>query len=162
MQRATKLRHVGLWPTEATADTVTLNYDDRHRRRMRLTTDNGMDFLLDLERTALLKAGDGLELENGTWIAIAASDEDVVDVYGETHRATSRLAWHLGNRHLPVQILEDGGIRFRYDHVIEEMAQRLGGKTTRRMAPFTPEAGAYSGTGQDHVHSHPHQGHSHD
>jgi urease accessory protein len=70
------------------------------------------------------------------------------------------LAWHLGNRHLPVQILEDGGIRFRYDHVIEEMVQGLGGEAARKMAPFTPEGGAYEGNGH-HYHDHGHE-HEHD
>ena len=167
MQRATTFEPAGHWPAEAAVGTVTLDYDDRHRRRMRLTTDTGTDFLLDLERTALLKAGDGLALEDGGWILIAASEENVVDVYGATHRATARLAWHLGNRHLPVQILDDGGIRFRHDHVIEEMVQGLGGETTRKMAPFTPEGGAYSGDRRDHGHGHGpghhhHQGRSHE
>ena len=163
MQRATKFEHAGHWPVNAAVGTVTLDYDDRHRRRMRLKTDNGTAFLLDLERATLLKAGDGLALEDGTWVIVAASDEDVIDVCGATHRATARLAWHLGNRHLPVQILEDGGIRFRYDHVIEEMVQGLGGETDRKMAPFTPEGGAYAGNGHDHSHGHHHHhGHSHE
>ena len=102
MQRATKFEHAGHWPVNSAVGTVTLDYDDRHRRRMRLKTDNGTAFLLDLERATLLKAGDGVALEDGTWVMVAASDEDVIDVYGATHRATARLAWHLGNRHLPV------------------------------------------------------------
>ena len=57
MQRATTFEPAGHWPAEAAVGTVTLDYDDRHRRRMRLTTDTGTDFLLDLERAALLKAG---------------------------------------------------------------------------------------------------------
>ena len=165
MQRATKFEHAGYWPAEAAVGTVTLDYDDRHRRRMRLKIDNGMVFLLDLKRAALLKAGDGLALEDGTWVAVVASDEDVIDVHVATYQATARLAWHLGNRHLPVQILEDGGIRFRYDHVIEEMVQGLGGRTARKMATFTPEGGAYSNNGHDHGHvhhDHYHHGHSHE
>ncbi len=164
MQRATTFKPAGHWPAEAAVGTVTLDYDDRHRRRMRLTTDTGTAFLLDLERAALLKAGDGLALEDGGWILVAASDEDVVDVFGATHRARARLAWHLGNRHLPVQILDNGGIRFRYDHVIEAMVQGLGGETTRKMASFTPEGGAYAGNGHehDHNHHHHHHGHSHE
>ena len=157
MIRATKTARSGDWPIETAAGRVTLDYDDRHRRRMRLTSDEGTVFLLDLERATLLKDGDGLWLEDGAWIAVAAAAEDVIDVYGESHRATARLAWHLGNRHLPVQILEDGGIRFRYDHVIEEMVQGLGGTTARKSAPFTPEGGAYDGNG-----AHPHGHHHHD
>lgn len=170
MKRATKVEHAGHWPGDSTVGRVTLTYDDRHRRRMRLTTDGGMDFLLDLERAALLRDGDGLQLDDGNWITVVAAPEDVVDVRGETSRATARLAWHLGNRHLPVQILDDGAIRFRYDHVIEEMVVGLGGNAERLSAPFTPEGGAYGdGTGGGHHHSHEDghhhhhtHGHSHD
>jgi urease accessory protein len=159
MQRATHLELSGHWPGDAAAGTVTLGYDDRHRRRMRLITDAGEAFLLDLERATLLRDGDGLRLDDGRWIAVSAAAEDVIDVHGETSRATARLAWHLGNRHLPVQILEDGGIRFRYDHVIEDMIQGLGGRTERKSAPFSPEGGAYEGghghaQGQSHGHHH--------
>lgn len=168
LKRATEFKHVGQWPVENAIGRVTLTYDDRHRRRMRLTTDGGMDFLLDLERAALLRDGDGLQLDDGNWVAVAAAPEDVVDVRGETPRATARLAWHLGNRHLPVQILDDGAIRFLYDHVIEEMVVGLGGKAERISAPFTPEGGAYGdGTGGGHHHGHSHEhdhdhGHSHE
>ena len=160
MKRATKVEHAGHWPLEHTVGRVTLPYDDRHRRRLRLTTEDGADFLLDLDRAALLRDGDGLLLDDGGWIAVGAAPEDVVDVRGATPRATARLAWHLGNRHLPVQILEDGAIRFRYDHVIEEMVIGLGGTTERKDAPFTPEGGAYEGGGHSHNHSHSHS-HAH-
>jgi urease accessory protein len=153
--------HSGHWPAEDAVGRVTLTYDDRHRRRMRLRTEDGMDFLLDLERAALLRDGDGLQLDDGSWIAVAAAPEDVVDVQGETPRATARLAWHLGNRHLPVQILDDGAIRFRYDHVIEEMVTGLGGAVERKSAPFTPEGGAY-GAGAGHRHGHGHDRGDHD
>lgn len=147
------------------AGTVTLGYDDRHRRRMRLRTDQAEEFLLDLQRATLLRDGDGLRLDDGRWLAVAAAPEDVVDVHGATPQATARLAWHLGNRHLPVQILADGGIRFRYDHVIEEMVAGLGGRAARRQAPFTPEGGAYEGGQGHHHHYHGHDhdhGHRHD
>ena len=158
--RATRVEHDGHWPAGEAAGRVTLGYDDRHRRRLKLQTENGLDFLLDLDRAALLRGGDGLRLEDGRWIAVAAAAEDVVDVRGDTPHATARLAWHLGNRHLPVQILKDGGIRFRYDHVIEEMVIGLGGRTERRQAPFTPEGGAYASDGHHHGHGHKH-GHGH-
>jgi urease accessory protein len=161
MKRATKLAHQGHWPSDRAVGRVTLAYDDRHRRRLKLTTEAGMDFLLDLDRAALLRDGDGLGLEDGGWIAVAAAPEDVIDVRGGTPHATARLAWHLGNRHLPVQILEDGAIRIRYDHVIEEMVIGLGGRAERKSAPFTPEGGAYA-QGHDHHHDdHHHHHHDH-
>lgn len=152
MLRATYSEDAGDWPAEAAVSVVTLAYDDRHRRRLRLTTDAGEAILLDLERATLLRDGDGLRLEDDRWVRVAAAPEGVVDVHGTTARETARLAWHLGNRHLPVQILEDGGIRFRYDHVIEAMVQGLGGTTVRQDAPFTPEGGAYEGGGHHHNH----------
>ncbi len=162
MKHATKVEHAGHWPGEKAVGRVTLTYDDRHRRRLRLKTEAGMDFLLDLDRAALLRDGDGLLLDDGGWVAVGAAPEDVVDVRGATPRATARLAWHLGNRHLPVQILDDGAIRFRYDHVIEEMVIGLGGTTTRASAPFTPEGGAYEGAGGGHDHHGHHHHHDDD
>lgn len=162
MKRAIQVEPSGHWPSSDEAGLVTLAYDDRHRRRLRLTTDGGEAILLDLDRAALLRHGDGLRLEDDRWIRVAAADEDVVDVHGGSAQETARLAWHLGNRHLPVQILPDGGIRFRYDHVIEAMVEGLGGKTVRRQAPFTPEGGAYEGGGHHHHHDHGHHDHHHD
>ena len=152
MLRATHSEDASDWPAEAAVAVVTLAYDDRHRRRLRLTTDAGEAILLDLERATVLRDGDGLRLEDDRWVRVAAAPEGVVDVHGTTAREMARLAWHLGNRHLPVQILEDGGIRVRYDHVIEAMVQGLGGTTVRQDAPFTPEGGAYEGGGHHHIH----------
>ncbi len=156
MKRAIHFEATGDWPQAAAVGSVTLTYNDRHRRRMRLNTDDGEAFLLDLDRAALLRDGDGLRLDDETWVRVTAAPEDVVDVHGNTARETARLAWHLGNRHLPVQILEDGCIRFRYDHVIEAMVRGLGGATDRKQAPFTPEGGAYEGGGHHHHHEHSH------
>ena len=158
MQRASHIRPAGHWPREAAVGVVTLAYDDRHRRRLRLTTDEeGESFLRDLDRAVLLQEGDGLQLDDGSWIGVSAAPEDVVDVYGGTAQATARLAWHLGNRHLPVQILDSGAIRFRYDHVIEAMIQGLGGNTTRKLAPFSPESGAYDSAGHHHGYGAAHE-----
>ena len=66
-----------------------------------------------------------------------------MEARGATARDTARLAWHLGNRHLPVRVLGDGGIRFRHDCVIEAMVRGLDGRIECKRAPFTPEAGAY-------------------
>jgi urease accessory protein len=156
MKRASHIHPAGQWPQATAIGIVTLPYGDRHRRRLRMTTDKGESFLLDLDRATLLHEGDGLRLDDGSWIQVSAAPEDVVDVSGGTAQATARLAWHLGNRHLPVQILDSGAIRFQYDHVIEAMVRGLGGTTTRSMAPFSPESGAYDSGGHGHQHSHDH------
>lgn len=133
----------GRWPAHAAADTVTLAWDDRYRRRRRLVTDGGETLLLDLERARALADGDGLAVEDGRWIAVAAAPEPVAEARCADARALARLAWHLGNRHIPVQLV-DNAVRFRHDPVIADMAAGLGAEVARREAPFHPEHGAYS------------------
>ena len=133
----------GRWPAHAAADTVTLAWDDRWRRRRRLVTDGGEALLLDLERARALAHGDGLAVEDGRWIAVAAAPEPVAEACCGDARALARLAWHLGNRHIPVQLV-DNAVRFRHDPVIADMAARLGAQVAHRNAPFHPEHGAYS------------------
>src|SRR5215469_8587325 len=138
MRRAIAVHKAGHWPEEAARDRITLAFVDRHRRRMRLVADSGSPFLLDLARAQHLADGDGLELDDGGYVRVCAKSERVLEI--EAHGPTEllRLAWHLGNRHLPVQAL-DGKLRIRDDHVIAEMVEGLGGKVTRLNAPFDPE-----------------------
>lgn len=157
MRRAVIRHPAGTWPEAEEVATVTLAFDDRFRRRIRLADDGGTPFLLDLTEAALLGDGDGLELESGGYVRVRSADEDVLDVCGRDPAHMARLAWHLGNRHTPVQVLADGGLRVRYDHVLAGMLQGLGAAVTRRCAPFAPETGAYAGG-----HGHRHRGHSHD
>lgn len=161
--RATQLFNAGRWPECDAAGSVTLAFDDRHRRRVRLTLDHAQgDFLLDLARAERLGDGDGLLLDDGRWVHVRAASEDVMDVTAASPRDAIRIAWHLGNRHLAVQVLDGGGLRLRYDHVIEHMAQDLGGSVRRSMDIFAPEPGAYDGA-PAHAHSHGHSPlHSHD
>ena len=148
----------------AVAGTVTLGYDDRHRRRLRLVTDEGLAFLLDLPQARLLMDGDGLALDAGGIIRVRAAPERVVQVTVATPLDLVRLAWHLGNRHLPTEIHRDR-LLIRDDAVIVAMLQGLGATVERLSAPFTPEQGAYAGDrgghSQNHSHSHDH-GHDHD
>ena len=158
MKRAIEVVRAGGWPREQRADTVTLLFDDRYRRRLRMLGDNGLDFLLDLIEPIVLHGGDGLKLEEGGFVEVKAAQEDLVEVRGRDAAAFARLAWHLGNRHLPAQI-EGDRILIRDDHVIIDMLKGLGAEVRRVKAPFDPEGGAY---GQhNHDHSHPH-GHVHD
>ena len=157
MRRARDISPAGTWRQERAVATVTLAFDDRHRRRLKLTDDNGDDFLLDLAETARIREGDGLRLEDGVHIRVRAAEEDVLDIVCRDGEATAKVAWHLGNRHTPVQVLSDGGLRIRYDHVLAEMSDLLGADLTRCHAPFDPEAGAYAeshGHGHNHTHDH--------
>jgi urease accessory protein len=125
------------------AATVTLTADRRHRRRIRMTDDSGEDFLLDLPNAVQLRDGDGLALEDGDIIRVIAAREEVADIRGATPEQTARLAWHVGNRHVPVEILPGGGLRVAAEPVLLAMAEGLGAQVTRLLAPFHPEPGAY-------------------
>lgn len=156
MIRATKILAQHKW-TEAAADTVVLGYDDRHRRRMAMTGTRGLEFLLDLEEAQALRGGDALVLEDGRLIEVVAAPELLIEIRGTDPHHLVRVAWHLGNRHLPTQIVGKG-LRVRRDHVIEEMVKGLGAKVIAIEAPFDPEGGAYAGGGHA---SHNHGTHDH-
>ena len=163
MRKTSLHRFAGHWPTEKAADTLTLDFDARHRRRIRLTTDHGEDVLLDLPKTVAMADGDGLQLDDGTWLRITAASESLVEVQHRDRHQLMRLAWHLGNRHLPTEIREDA-LRIRPDHVIEEMLAGFGAGIDRVQAAFQPEGGAYGAT-HNHDHHHDddlHQHHDHD
>jgi urease accessory protein len=183
MIRATKVEGQHRW-IEAPADTVVLDFDDRHRRRMAMTGTRGLEFLLDLETAVALRGGDALMLEDGRLVEVVAAPEPLVEIRGVDPLHLVRVAWHLGNRHLPTQIMPKG-LRIRRDHVIEAMVQGLGARIIEIEAPFDPEGGAYasgpapeaavhSHTGHDHAshdhashdhhhdHGHDHHGHVHD
>jgi urease accessory protein len=100
--------------------------------------------------------GDALQLEDGRLLKVQAAAEPVVEIRHKEPCQLVRLAWHLGNRHLPTEI-RDQVLRIRPDHVIEEMLHRFGAELLKMQAPFQPEGGAYSGDG--HHHSHGHSGH---
>ena len=158
MKRAIEVVRAGAWPAAERTDTVTLLFDDRYRRRLRMLGDGGLDFLLDLIEPIVLHTGDGLRLEEGGYVEVKAAEEDLVEVRGRDPAAFARLAWHLGNRHLPAEIGADR-ILIRDDHVIVDMLKGLGALVKPVKAPFDPEGGAYGQ--QNHDHSHPH-GHVHD
>ena len=132
--------------------TVTLAYDDRHRRRIKMITDAGEAFLLDLPQAVYLADGDLLALDDGAFVLVKAALEDIMDATCDTIETTARLAWHIGNRHTPVQVLNNGVIRLRYDHVLASMIEGLGGQVTRMKAAFSPEPGAYKSGGHGHAH----------
>jgi urease accessory protein len=154
--RAVEILPHGKWLGTAAVDHIILTYDERHRRRLRYVACGGTTFLLDLPRAAVLRAGDGLRLEDGRIVSVEASPEQLVEVTAADTAALIRLAWHIGNRHLPAQ-LEPNRILIRDDAVIVNMLIGLGATVRPVMAAFTPEAGAYDSSGStviqhDHVH----------
>ena len=137
MRRAIAVHTRGHWPEAAAVDAVTLAFLDRHRRRIRLVADSGAPFLLDLVRAQHLVDGDGLELDDGSYIRVSAAPEPVIEIEADTPNDLLRIAWHIGNRHLPLQVAE-GRLRLRADHVIADMVRGLGGRVEWRQAPFDP------------------------
>jgi urease accessory protein len=149
MHRASIHRPAGHWPSERAAGSLTLDFDARHRRRIRLMTDQGEDILVDLPKAVAMADGDALQLEDGRLLRVEAAAEPVVEVR-HYQAQLMRLAWHLGNRHLAAEIGENF-LRIRPDRVIEEMLHGFGAKLVKLKVPFQPEGGAY-----DH-HGHPHE-----
>src|SRR6266404_1860923 len=142
-------RRAGHWPEEKAAGSLTLDFDARHRRRIRLTSDLGEHVLLDLPKAVAMADGDGLQLEDGRWLRVRAAAEPMIEVRHEDPDQLVRLAWHLGNRHLPTEI-GDRVLRIRPDHVIEDMVRGFGADLVNVQAAFQPEGGAYGGHGHPH------------
>jgi urease accessory protein len=153
--RAISIKAATTWSGEP-ADRVVLDYDDRHRRRVSMRGKKGIPFLLDLPAACGLHGGDALVLEDGRLIEVVAAPEPLLEIRGADALHLARLAWHLGNRHVPAQLLANG-LRIRRDHVLADLATQLGAEVIEIEAPFDPEGGAYAlpaGHSHDHHHSH--------
>ncbi len=173
MLRATTVVRKAAVKPERVADTVVLDHDGRHRRRMALTGTNGLDFLLDLEKATVLNDGDGLKLEDGRLVQVKAAAQRLLEVRAENPLRLLRVAWHIGNRHTPAEITADA-IYIEDDHVLAEMVRGQGCSVTAVERPFQPEKGAYDQGGHghhhgdhghdhhDHAHAHDHGHHGHD
>jgi urease accessory protein len=160
MIRATQISPQHRW-TEPPADTIVLDFDDRHRRRMAMTATRGLEFLLDLENAVALRGGDALVLDDGRLIEVVAAPEPLLEIRVADPHHLVRVAWHIVGK----------GLRIRRDHVIEAMVKGLGARVIEIEAPFDPEGGAYAGGGHghsaepghdDHAHHHGAHGHAHD
>lgn len=128
-----------------------------------MRTEGDLVFLLDLPQATRLMHGDGLLLEDGRIIGVVAAEEPVADITADDAHHLARIAWHIGNRHIPAEILADR-IRIEPDPIIEDMVRGLGGHVHRVEARFEPEGGAYEhAAAHEHEHSHAHEhAHSHD
>jgi len=127
-----------------------------------LSGERGTKFLLDLPQATALRDGDGLVLEDGAIVRVIGRPEPLVEIAAANDHDLARLAWHIGNRHVDVQIVGER-LRIRRDHVIEDMLRGLGARLTPVEAPFDPEGGAYDHHhGHGHHHEHDHDGHEHD
>jgi urease accessory protein len=167
MLRATAIIRKAAVKPERVADTVTLDHEGRHRRRVALKGEGGLDFLLDLDKAATLNDGDAVKLEDGRLVQVKAAAEPLLEIRAENPLRLMRIAWHIGNRHTPAEIAADA-IYIEEDHVLAEMVRGQGGTATPVMRPFQPERGAYEhDCGHDHHgdhghhHDHGHDGHDH-
>lgn len=143
MNTAHEILPAGSWQESTAIDHISLDYNERHRRRFRYVALGGTEFLLDLARATVLNDGDGLKLEDGRIIKVEAAEEALTEIKASSIRELIRLAWHIGNRHLPAQ-LDGERILIREDHVITDMLRGLGAQVRQIRAPFTPESGAYA------------------
>ena len=134
---------------------LTLPFEKRQKSRLRVSLDNDQEAALILERGSVMRNGELLRADNGLIVEIRAADEEVAVVLTEDSFLFARACYHLGNRHVPLQIGE-GWLRIQRDHVLENMVQSLGLTVSHQLAPFEPESGAYSGH-SNHSHSHSHK-----
>jgi len=148
-------RSAGHWPKEEATGSLTLDFDARHRRRIRMIADQAEEVLLDLPKAVAMADGDGLQLDDGRWLKIHAAAEPIVEIRHKDPNQLVRLAWHLGNRHLPTEIRTQV-LRIRPDHVIENMLRGFEADLVNVRASFQPEGGAYGGHSH---HSHDESGH---
>jgi len=160
MLRATAVVRKAAVKPDRVADTVVLDHEGRHRRRVALKGEGGLDFLLDLDKAAALADGDAVRLEDGRLVEVRAAPQALIEIRAENPLRLMRVAWHIGNRHTPAEIGADA-IWIEDDHVLAEMVRGQGCTATPVERPFRPERGAYEpDCGHDHGHAH-HAHHAH-
>lgn len=136
-----------------------LPFEQRSRSRFRAILSSGDEVAVMLSRGQVLRGGELLLASDGRVIEVRAADETVSTVHSEDARELARAAYHLGNRHIALQ-LGAGWLRYVHDHVLDDMVQGLGLHVKVGQAPFEPEAGAYHSEAEPHAHAHTH-GHGH-
>ena len=122
--------------------TVTLTFERRQRTRQRIHLDDGREAALMLPRGTVLRGGDCLYAENGEVIAVKAATEEVSCAFCSDPLQLARAAYHLGNRHVPVQV-GAGWLRYLRDHVLDHMLEEMGLRVRVDRLAFEPESGAY-------------------
>jgi urease accessory protein len=159
MPRATRVLAPAERHDRPLADTVILDYAQRNAQKITVTGVKGGVIEIALHEPARLRTDDLLLLEDGGLVEVVAASEPLIEARTGDIAGLSRLAWHLGDRHVPVQVLPNR-IRARRDAAIEALLASLGAKVMLIEAPFEPEGGAYAAS-HGHDHAHDHHGHSH-
>jgi urease accessory protein len=163
MNRASLIVRRAAVRPERVSDTITLDHQARHRRRMTMTADGGTEFLLDLGAASVFDDGDALKLDDGRLIQVVAAAEHLIEITTENPLRLMKLAWHLGNRHVPAEITPDA-LYIAPDHVLVEMVRGLGAKAVPVQRAFRPERGAYhehAEPARDVLHVHEHHENEH-
>jgi len=161
MLRAFDIEAAGTWNASRRLSSVSLDFDRRCRRRIALEAADGTAFVLDLRQPRHLRDGDGIALETGGIVEVKAAAEPLLDIRCVDLAQLMRVAWHLGNRHIPTELRTDS-LRIRADQVLADMARGLGATVTAIDAAFDPESGAYAKVSLAHGHDHGHHHHHHD
>jgi urease accessory protein len=158
MIRSTKTLTAGSFDASTAIDSVELDFEDRRRRRGTLTGVKGTEFHVDLAEAPTLVEGDAFVLDDGGFVVVNAKPERLAEFRSDDPHVVTRVAWHLGNRHTPTQLL-DRALRIRDDYVLVELVKKLGADVGFVTAAFQPEGGAY---GLGSVSGHEHHDHGHD
>jgi urease accessory protein len=154
------LRH-RIAPQSSFAGTLVLPFEQRQKSRLRTVLADGEEVGIFLDRGTILRGGDCLRGEDDRVVRVVAADEALMHVRTPDAQALARAAYHLGNRHTPIEVRADG-LRFAADHVLAEMVRGLGVEVTTLSAPFEPEAGAYAAGHHAHSSDAKHAGVIHD
>jgi urease accessory protein len=158
MLRATSVVRRPAVRADRVVDTVTLDHEGRNRRRFALKGDNGVEFLMDLDKASALNDGDALKLEDGRLVKVKAAPQRLLEVRAENPLRLLKVAYHVGNRHAPAEVTAEA-LYIEDDPVLAEMVRGQGCTAMAVSRPFQPERGAYD---HDCGHDHAHHGHSHD
>lgn len=161
MQRAISVVRKAAVKQDRVVETLTLDHEDRNRRRVALRGDGGGDILLDLDKPTALNDGDAVRLEDGSLVLIRAAAQKLIEITAENPLRLMRVAWHIGNRHTPAEITTDA-IYIEHDHVLAEMIRGQGCTMSEVERPFQPERGAYDHDHANCGHDHGHHHHDHD
>ena len=168
MPRATRVLHAAERRDTPAVDTLILSYAQRQAQQGFLFGVKGTCVELDFAEAVRLRTDDALVLDDGGLVEIVAEPEPLIEARAADLPALACLAWHLGDRHVPIQVLERR-LRLKRDPAVETLLQSLGAKVVAIDAPFEPEGGAYAAPmddhhhhDHDHHHGHDHHHHDHD
>jgi len=144
-----------LAPAESARRVLSLPFETRQKSRFRAALDDGTEVAVILERGQILRHGEHLRGPEGLVVRVEAAPEQVSEVRSPDSLLRMRASYHLGNRHVPLELATDA-LRYLHDHVLDDMVRGLGLTVTCTQLPFEPEAGAYAGEGHGHRHGHHH------